>query len=157
MSPRSSATLASLLAVSLAVAITGCGGSGGDSTSTGTVQRPIPNQDLTAGYAGAERDAIAAARDYFNAFSRGDQAAVCELTTVGSSPAAIAKCEQTLSSLGPSRQPRFKVAYVKVDGRSAKLLLRPTGSFGDPTLFDLRKVGGEWKTITVSVPVNGAQ
>ena len=144
-----------LLAVTTAlVSLAGCGGSDG-STSAETTGPP-PNQNLTAGFTGVEREALTAAQAYFNAFSRGDQNTVCALTTIGSSKAAIAKCRQTLASLGPSRQPRFKVVYVRVNGSSAKVLLKPTGSFGETTLFDLRRVGGEWKVVTVSVPVGAA-
>ena len=157
MRPLRTAT-AALLAAAAFLGIAGCGGSG-DSTSSASADAdgPTPNRDLAAGFTGVKRQAVAAAQDYIDAFSRGDEAAVCELTTAGSAQSAIEKCKQTLSTLGPSKQPEFSVAYVRVSGNSAKVLLRPTGTFGDPTLFDLRRVGGDWKTITVSVPVIGAQ
>ena len=146
---RCRATIPALAITAALLGLAGCGGSG-DSTSSTT--GPTPNQNLTAGFTGAKRQALAAAQAYFDAFSRGDQNAVCKLTTVGSSQAAIAKCRKTLASLGPSKQPKFRVVYVRVSGNSAKVLLKPTGSFGETTLFDLQRVGGEWKTVTVSVP-----
>ncbi|MFN8160645.1 MAG: hypothetical protein U0R52_06330 [Solirubrobacterales bacterium] len=145
--PRALPAVASCLL--LAAAATGCGG-GGDTTEALSIPTTPPgtNTHLVDDYQGAERDAVGAAQTYMVAFAAGDAKTVCGLTSLNAKK--LAGCREYLANFGPSRQPQFRVASVRVSGDHAQVVLRPTGSFGEPTRFKLRKVGGEWKVIVVS-------
>ncbi len=150
---RGLAAVASLLA--LVFVLTACGG--GDDTAKQEPSTGASTGSLADGVTGPERAPVLAVQEYATARSTGDGRTICGLTSVDDK--ALASCLNQIGAGLPPTPLEYELKDVSLsDPNDATVLLtqtkpkQPKGT--PPTKFIMRRVGGEWKAITVSIPAS---